>query len=650
MINKLIQADRSTKRIIMVVADALLLPLALWSAIALRHYPNLPEVLEFWWMFVSLPVLTIPIFTRLGLYRAVLRYMEDKVIYTILVGVTLSTMAISSIAFFTHVKMLSNASYVLYGVFAVLYVLGSRLMMRSYIHRLSLSKSDERERVAIFGAGSAGMKLMSSLQNSLEYHVVALFDDKQDLHGSELGGVKVYSREDVKEVLQQLAIKQIFLAIPSAPRKRRQEIMRQFESVPVKIKTIPSIIELTQGEVSINEVRDIAIEDLLGRDVVDSNPALLTRCIRGKVVMVTGAGGSIGSELCRQVLQQDPRRLVLFEVSEYALYQIDQELRPLLQCSDKPIEIVPILGSVTHRRRVLEVMKAFGVQTVYHAAAYKHVPLVELNLIEGVRNNVFGTWQTAMAARDAGVEAFILISTDKAVRPTNVMGASKRMAELVLQGLAAQNYGTTFCMVRFGNVLGSSGSVVPLFRKQIKHGGPVTVTHPEITRYFMTIPEAVMLVIQAGSMAAGGEVFVLDMGGPIKIIDLAVRMIHLSGLSVRNSTDLDGDVAIEFTGLRPGEKLYEELLIGSNARGTEHPRIMRAMEAMFPWAELEKILARIDDACHTFDCEAVRALLLETVDGYMPSEELHDSLWRAVTRGERGTSQAGAKVVGSGVL
>ena len=634
MINKLIQTDRTIKRIIMVAADALLLPLAFWTAIVLRRYPKLPDMMDFWWMFVLLPVVTIPIFVRLGLYRAVLRYMEDKAVYAILLGVALSTMAISSIAFFSQVKTVSNISYLLYGLIAVLYVLGSRLLMRSYIHRMSLNKHDGREKVAIYGAGSAGMQLLSSLQKSREFQVVALFDDKRDLRGSEFGGVKVYPGREMAEVLQQLAFKQVFLAIPSASRKRRQELVRQFESVHVKIKTIPSITELAQGEVSIDEVRDIAIEDLLGRDVVGSNPGLLSKCIRNKVVMVTGAGGSIGSELCRQVLQQAPRRLVLFELSEYALYQIDQELRAQLQCSDKSIEIVPILGTVTQRRRVKDVMQAFGVQTVYHAAAYKHVPLVEQNLIEGVRNNVFGTWQAAMAARDAGVETFILISTDKAVRPTNVMGASKRMAELVLQGLAAQNqnHGTTFCMVRFGNVLGSSGSVVPLFRKQIKHGGPVTVTHPEITRYFMTIPEAALLVIQAGSMAEGGEVFVLDMGEPVKITDLATRMIHLSGLSVRNLTDPDGDVAIEFTGLRPGEKLYEELLIGSNARGTEHPRIMRAMESALAWAELEKILARVDDACHGFDCEAVRALLMETVDGYTPSEEIHDSLWCAGPR------------------
>lgn len=631
MISKLIQTDRTTKRIIMVAADALLLPLAFWTAILLRHYPNLPEVMDFWWMFGLLPIVTIPIFARLGLYRAVLRYMEDKVVFAILVGVFLSIMAISSMVFFFHIKTLSNIAFALYGLIAFMYVLGSRMLMRSYIYRLSLNRCDGREKVAIYGAGAAGLQLLSSLQKSREYQVVALLDDKRDLHGSEFKGVKVYPSQEITKVLKHFDFKQVFLALPSATQKRRRELVRQLESTHIQIKTIPSIAELAQGKVSIDEVRDIEIEDLLGRDVVDSNPGLLSKCLCNKVVMVTGAGGSIGSELCRQVLQQGPRRLVLFELSEFALYQIDQELRALLEGADKSIEIMPILGSVTHRRRVLDVMQAFGVQTVYHAAAYKHVPLVEQNLIEGVRNNVFGTWQAAMAARDAGVETFILISTDKAVRPTNVMGASKRMAELVLQGLAAQsqNHGTTFCMVRFGNVLGSSGSVVPLFRKQIRHGGPVTVTHPEITRYFMTIPEAALLVIQAGSMAEGGDVFVLDMGEPIKIIDLATRMINLSGLSVRNSTAPDGDVDIEFTGLRPGEKLYEELLIGSNARGTEHPRIMRAMESSLAWTELEKRLARIDDACHGFDCESVRAVLLETVDGYTPSEEIHDTLWCA---------------------
>lgn len=629
MLNKLIQTDRTTKRMIMVAADAVLLPLAFWTAIFLRHYPDLPEVMSLWWMFVLLPAVTIPIFVGVGLYRAVLRYMENKVVYTILLGVTLSTLAISAVDFLLHVKIASYLTYVLYGVIASVYVLGSRFLMRSYIHQMGLSRCDGRGKVAIYGAGSAGMQLLSSLRKSREFRVAALFDDNTDLHGCELGGVTVYPGREITRILPELAIQQVFLAIPSMTRKRRQELVRQFESAQVKIKTIPSVTELAQGEIGIDEVRDIAIEDLLGRDVVDSHAELLAKCIRDKVVMVTGAGGSIGSELCRQVLRQAPRRLVLFELSEFALYQADHELRVLLHGSGKAIEIVPILGSVTHRRRVLEVMQAFGVQTVYHAAAYKHVPLVEQNLIEGVRNNVFGTWQTAMAARDAGVETFILISTDKAVRPTNVMGASKRMAELVLQGLAAQNQerGTRFCMVRFGNVLGSSGSVVPLFRKQIRLGGPVTVTHPEITRYFMTIPEAASLVIQAGSMAEGGEVFVLDMGEPIKIVDLATRMIHLSGYSVQNSTNPDGDVAIEFTGLRPGEKLYEELLIGSNARRTAHPRIMRAIESALAWADLQKVLARLDGDCHEFDCAAVRALLLDTVDGYSPSGEIHDSLW-----------------------
>lgn len=356
---------------------------------------------------------------------------------------------------------------------------------------------------------------------------------------------------------------------------------------------------------------------------------MLSACVRGKSVMVTGAGGSIGSELCRQVLQQGPRRLVLFELSEYALYRIDQELHSWLARTGKQCEIVPILGSVTHRRRVEAALRGFGVQTVYHAAAYKHVPLVEHNLIEGVRNNVFGTWHTAEAARASGVETFILISTDKAVRPTNVMGATKRLAELVLQGLAQDKDGTRYCMVRFGNVLGSSGSVVPLFEKQIREGGPVTVTHPDITRYFMTIPEAAQLVIQAGAMGQGGEVFVLDMGMPVKILDLAHKMIHLSGREVRDAERLDGDIEIVFTGLRPGEKLYEELLIGGNVTGTSHPLIMQTVERDLPWDGVADLLSRLDTACHTFDCMAVRNLLFEAVEGYAPQCGIEDYLWHA---------------------
>lgn len=627
--SRLVHANRTIKRIVMAMLDALLLPMAFWSAIALQRYPNFPVVHEYWWLFVLLPIVTVPIFLKLGLYWAVVRYVEDKVMFTITLGAFLSTMAISSIAYFTHVNAISHVSYLLYGMIAILYVLGSRLVIRAYAHRMYIQKGDTRARVAIYGAGSAGMQLLTSLQRNREYCVVALFDDKQDLHGSEISGVKVYGRHDVTEVVQRLCIQQVFIAMPSVSRVRRQEIVRQLESDQIKIKTIPSIAEIAEGKVSIDEVMDIAIEDLLGRDEVGANFDLLTQCISGKVVMVTGAGGSIGSELCRQLLQQHPRRLILFDLSEHALYLIDQELSLMVQHASEPIEIVSILGSVTHQRRVLEVMTAFGVQTVYHVAAYKHVPLVEMNAIEGVRNNVYGTWQTALAAREAKVETFILISTDKAVRPTNVMGATKRMAELVLQALATQSPDTIFCMVRFGNVLGSSGSVVPLFRKQIRQGGPVTVTHPEITRYFMTIHEAALLVIQAGAMATGGDVFVLDMGEPVKIIDLVVRMINLSGLFLRNTANPDGDIAIEFTGLRPGEKLYEELLIGSNAHGTAHPRILCAMERMIPWNELEQILYQIDDACRSFDCEKVRALLIENVDGYTPTECIRDSLWCA---------------------
>jgi len=398
----------------------------------------------------------------------------------------------------------------------------------------------------------------------------------------------------------------------------------------VPVKSIPSMFELVSGVAKVDEIREIGIEDLLGRDTVQPETHLLKQCIAGKSVMVTGAGGSIGSELCRQILTQTPTNLVLFEESEFALYQIEQELSAVNQAWGGKVRIVPILGSVTHRHRMEHVLRAFGVQTVYHAAAYKHVPLVEHNLIEGVLNNVFGTWRTADAAKNAGVETFVLISTDKAVRPTNVMGASKRFAELVLQAFSRDGGATRYCMVRFGNVLGSSGSVVPLFKKQIALGGPLTVTHPEITRYFMTIPEAAGLVLQAGAMGQGGDVFVLDMGATVRIVDLARRMIHLSGLDVRDESNPEGDIEIQFSGLRPGEKLYEELLIGENVSGTEHPLIMRAEEIELPWSFLLKKLEQIDHACHQFDCETVRHILQEVVDGYQPSGGICDHVWEKV--------------------
>lgn len=625
----LIRLPRKSKRFIMLASDLMLLPLAFWTATALRLGSWFPDIRNLWWVLLLAPVITIPILIRASLYRAVVRYMEDKVIFVIFWGVTLSVLLLVAVVALAGVQEIPRSAFVIYWLIALLYIGGSRLLARAYIRRIEITgEGSSRTRVAIYGAGQAGVQLAATLQHTMKSFLpVAFFDENPDLQGCEISGIPVFSPERLSEILEEEGFSTVLLALPSVPRKRRQEIIREIEKLRLSIKTIPGIVDLVSGKAKIDEIRDVEIEDLLGRDAVPPVPQLLYECIQDKAVLVTGAGGSIGSELCRQILLWSPRRLVLFEMSELALYQIERELNTIKAKTGSNVEVISILGSVTHRHRVEAVLRSFEIQTIYHAAAYKHVPLVEHNPIEGVRNNVFGTWHVAEAARSARVETFVLISTDKAVRPTNAMGASKRFAELILQGLSELDGATRYCMVRFGNVLGSSGSVVPLFRKQIQEGGPVTVTHPDIIRYFMTIPEAAQLVLQAGSMGLGGDVFVLDMGSPVKIVDLARRMIHLSGLEVRDEAYPDGDVAIEFTGLRPGEKLYEELLIGDNVSGTEHPLIMRAEELRLPWTVMQSFLSRLDVACHAFDCQKVREILLEAVDGYQPQCEIRDHVW-----------------------
>jgi FlaA1/EpsC-like NDP-sugar epimerase len=444
--------------------------------------------------------------------------------------------------------------------------------------------------------------------------------------------------ERLPELVRTHGIRRVLLALPSASRRKRQEIIARLEQLQVRVQTIPDIADLLSGRARVEDLQDVDVADLLGRDVVPPDTRLLDACIRGKSVLVTGAGGSIGSELCRQIVRLRPRRLVLLDIAESALFAIDLELRRCVAeegqvANGVSTEIVPLIGSAHHRTRVHQLLKNFSVQTVYHAAAYKHVPLVEYNMLEGVHNNVIGTWHTAEAACEAGVETFVLVSTDKAVSPINVMGASKRMSELVLQAMSERQRdavnGTHFCMVRFGNVLDSSGSVVPVFREQIRRGGPVTVTHRDIIRYFMTIPEAAQLVLQAGSMCQGGDVFVLDMGQPVRIADLARRMIHLMGRTVRDDEHPDGDIAIHYTGLRPAEKLYEELLIGSNVTGTDHPMILRAMEESLPWAQIQLYLERILQASARSDCERVREILVECVGNYRPENAVDDLVWRA---------------------
>ena len=626
---------RSVKRLLMLLADIIIIPLALWSAFCLRLGTLSPEISEFWWMLPLAPIITIPILIRLGLYHAVVRFMGMHAMSAVLKGVTLSTLLLATIVLLSGVKGVPRSAFFIYWGVAVIYIGGSRFMMRSYFYALT-RPNDTRNLYAIYGAGESGIQLYHALRHSQEAIPVAFIDDDKTLHGSLIHGIKVYPPSMLPNIIEEYGVGEILLAMPSVARARRRAIVESLEKLPVHVRTIPGMFDLVSGKAEVNELREVEIEDLLGRDSVAPYDELLESCIKTKNVMVTGAGGSIGSELCRQIVALEPKCLILLENSEYALYKIDSELRQLNNISNKDIKIIPLLGDVKEQERLEKIITTYDVQTIYHAAAYKHVPLVEHNVIEGIKNNIFGTYYAAKAALDAGVETFVLISTDKAVRPTNIMGASKRFAELILQGLSqidpnSNNIyaGTHFCMVRFGNVLGSSGSVVPLFQEQIQHGGPVTVTHPEIIRYFMTIPEAAQLVIQASAMGEKGEVFVLDMGEPVKILDLAKRMIHLSGLTVKDQNNPDRDIEIKITGLRSGEKLYEELLIGDNATGTKHPRIMQAEESALPLEELTKILDELGSSIEKYDIENIIKILATNVSGYSVNKGIRDYMWMA---------------------
>ena len=635
MFNKFLKLPRRHKQLIAVVADFALLLFAFWSALVLRFETWSAPLSDYGWQMWLAPLLAIPIFIRFGLYRAVIRFMEDRVVFVVAGGVSLSVLLLAALVALTHTPVFSRGVLGIYWLLAIVYVGMTRFLARGYFLRVERNR-DARRRVAIYGAGRAGVQLLYALRASRDYLPVVFFDDKTAIQKTELAGLRVHSPDYLPALLSSKEVDEVLLAIPSASRTRRAEIINRLEGLHCKVKIIPSMSELVSGHFTTDAIREVDIEDLLGRAAVEPDLSLLSRCITGKVVLVSGAGGSIGSELCRQIIRLQPTRVVLMELSEFALYTVEQELISLCSKMALQVEIIALLGSVIHQKRNERIMKSFGVHTVYHAAAYKHVPLVEHNPVEGIRNNAVGTWRMAEAAAAVGVETFVLISTDKAVRPTNVMGATKRLAELVLQGLARQGSKTRFCMVRFGNVLGSSGSVVPLFRKQIAAGGPITLTHPEITRYFMTIPEAAQLVIQAGSMGVGGEVFVLDMGEPVKIIDLARRMVHLSGLTVRDEETQDGDIAIELVGLRPGEKLYEELLIGENVEGTSHPLIMRAYEHELPWPMLADKLGRLDEACQSFEYEQVLETLGALVHEYAPARHGDDDLlWRTLVDNER---------------
>ena len=617
MFLKIAELPRRFKILIMLFSDVILLPLALWSAVALRLGTLTPDVSQFWWVFFIIPFVSVPIFIRFGLYRAVIRYMDDKIIYTVIYGVSLSVLALMAVVVMTKLIALPRSSILIFWVMAIAYIAASRFVARGVIRTIE-TKRDRKQNVAIYGAGQAGRQTALALVSGREYRPVVFFDDSRELQGTSVAGLRVYKPQDALKIMAKYGCEQLLIAMPSASRSIRKEVISRFEGKGIVLKILPGLGDLVQGKVRIEDIREVGVEDLLGRDPVPPFEDLITACIRDRVVLVTGAGGSIGSELCRQVLLNGAKKLILFERSEYNLYKIEQDLRKLFP----EVNLVSVLGDVLDQDFIFKVMTSHSVQTVYHAAAYKHVPLVEANADAGVINNVFGTKSAAQAAVQAKVANFVLISTDKAVRPTNVMGASKRLAELVLQAIARDTTSETkICMVRFGNVLGSSGSVVPFFTEQIKNGGPITVTHPEVTRYFMTIPEAAQLVLQAGAMGKNGDVFVLDMGDPVRIVDLARKMVELSGLEVREANSDQGDIAIEFVGLRPGEKLYEELLIGDNVTWTTHPRIMRAEEHFLEWKFLSSRLEELKAFCKAGDSVKIKQMLKDLVREYAPNDE-----------------------------
>lgn len=634
----LLAMPRTLKRFLALGMDASLCVLTVWLAYYLRlgEWVRLSSDAEWMplWAILGSLALALPIFVISGLYRAIFRYAGWRALMTVTKAILVYALMYAALFTAIGVPGVPRTVGLIQPILLLLAVGASRALARYWLGGMyqGILRRANLPKVLIYGAGSAGRQLAAALANSHEMRVAGYLDDDPRLQGSVMNGLMIHAPADLPGLVESLQVRDVLLAIPSASRQRRNEILQKLLQSHVSVRTLPGVAELAQGRVHVSDLHELDIDDLLGRDAVVPDAGLLEKNIRGKTVLVTGAGGSIGSELCRQILGIGPRVLLLVEQSEYALYQIHQELLAIVP---EGAALVPLLGSVCDAQRMRGIMTAWPPDTIYHAAAYKHVPLVEHNPAEGIHNNVFGTLTTAQVARDMGVVDFVLISTDKAVRPTNVMGASKRLAEMVLQALAADAAGTQFTMVRFGNVLGSSGSVVPLFRQQIKDGGPITLTDPEVTRFFMTIPEAAQLVIQAGAMAQGGDVFVLDMGEPVKIGDLARRMVELSGLSVRNEDNPDGDIEIQVTGLRPGEKLYEELLIGHDPQPTAHPRIMKAHETFLPWPELESKLAALGGALDANDVPALRRLLEELVSGYRPSDDIVDWLHCAQTSAQR---------------
>lgn len=650
LISRLLALPTWSKKVLQVLADVVIIWLALWLSFCIRlgidQFVNpLGEYLS---LFLAAPLFAIPSLIYFKLHKIVNRYFDNDAIIAIFKAMSLAALLLSLGVYWYQPEYLVPRSIVfIYWWLSIVLLTGFRLLVRHFLLKQwrfpFLHKTDRIIiPVAIYGAGSAGTQLVVALRMGSSMKPVAFIDDDAHLWGRTVSGIRVFSPKDIENMVIKTNAQEILLAIPSATRARRREILSLLEQYPLRIRSIPGIMDLANGRVKVNDIREIDIVDVLGRDVIPPDEALFEKCIKGKVVLVTGGGGSIGSELCRQIVGVGCNILLLLDHCEFNLYKIHLELSQYLKQKQSNTQLVPILGSVRDEALLFDVMKGWSVDTVYHAAAYKHVPMVEQNIGEGILNNVFGTLNMAQAAVRAKVANFVLISTDKAVRPTNIMGATKRIAELILQAISQEKalqlferneivpLETYFTMVRFGNVLGSSGSVIPLFRQQIKSGGPITVTHPDVTRYFMTIPEAAQLVIQAGSMGEGGDVFVLDMGSPIKIVDLAEKMIYLSGLTPCSTENPKGDINIKFTGLRPGEKLYEELLIGDHVDGTMHPMIMRANEEHISWDAMQAFLQNLLQLLATKDYPALQLAFKQVVTGYQMESKVVD--WHYLCR------------------
>ena len=613
-VNKIIRLNRLKKQVIMMMIDFILLPLSLLISYSLRFSDVFPlnELIQDKWLFLITPIITIPLFINRGLYRSVLKYMGYQVIIATMKSISIASMILYIVTLLNN-SLLPRSIILIFWFVSILTVIGSRYFLKIIVYYSDFNKNP----VGIYGAGKAGAQLVDNLRTSSEYYPIALFDDNPSKWGTVVNSLWVYNPKIMAEIIQQNGIKLILVAITTLSEGDRRRILRKIADFPVEVREVTSMENIISGEFSLNHVRRVDVVDILGREPVKPSPNLLKKNILEKNILVTGAGGSIGGELCLQILEQKPNKLILLDHSEYSLYKIHQLLLPIVD-----IEIIPILTSVTEFEKMLNILSKYNIQTIYHAAAYKHVPMVELNPTDGIRNNIWGTYLCVKAALVHSIETFVLISTDKAVRPTNVMGATKRFSELILQAAQKESIKTSFSMVRFGNVIDSAGSVVPLFREQIKLGGPLTVTHPEVTRYFMSIEEAVQLVIQAGAMAKGGEVFVLDMGNPIKIYNLAEKMIHLSGFEPITSKTPEGQIEIKITGLRPGEKLYEELLIGDNVYITEHPQIMQAYEKLYEWDVIESAAQELYSASQKNDLSKIKNILLQYIEGYIPTENL----------------------------